>query len=67
MQAVVRKIVGNKAQGRKIATAYEGNRQISAASKKINIPKNIQNKMFIKASISSDKVQQQKDKMYAPP
>ena len=63
MQAIVKKIVGSKAHVRKVATTFEGNRQISAASKKINIPKNTQNKIFIKASISSDKVQQQKDKM----
>ena len=36
---------------------------VSAISKKLNILKNIQNKIYIKQSISSEAIQQKKDKM----
>lgn len=52
---MIKKIIGNKGTNKKRGDT-DWNKQISAASKKINIPKNIQNKIFIKAAISSDKI-----------
>jgi len=36
---------------------------ISAASKVINIPRNIQTKIYIKSASTSEKIHQQKEKM----
>ena len=53
MQSVVKKIIGKNfhIQVKKKGSGDWKN-QISAASKKINILKNIQNKIFIKAAVS---------------
>ena len=64
MQHVIAKIIGASAQT--VKKDYKGEEMsghVSAISKKLNILKNIQNKIYIKQSISSEAIQQKKDKM----
>lgn len=62
MQSVLHKILIVKDRRfRNVNTDWS--KTISAASKKINIPKNIQNKLYIKSSAASEKIQKQKERM----
>lgn len=61
MQGVILKIIGNS--NMKPKKRAEEQISISAGSKKLNILKNIQSKIYIKQAIMSDKIQQQKDRM----
>ena len=57
MQGVVSKIVSHKGL-KKRTSMTDWSKHMSAGSKKINLMKNTQNKMYIKSVLSSEKIQQ---------
>lgn len=65
LQQVVNKIIGKSSVNMKTLAngKVDWSKHSSAASKAINIPKNVQTKMFIKAALSSHEILSRKDRI----